>query len=101
MMLPSPTPTVAAAPPRPALPSQQQAAPLEREVANTHTPHAQRPASLSPTPGGGLRHRRPWSNEATAAVFQGLEPLRVPDSDNRAHLKTILSGKDGLVVAAP
>ncbi|PUZ60339.1 hypothetical protein GQ55_4G116400 [Panicum hallii var. hallii] len=59
--------------------------------------------SSSPTApaGGGLRHRRTRSDEATAAAFQGLEPLRLPDSGNRARLETILSGKDGLVAAAP
>ncbi|KAG0514681.1 hypothetical protein BDA96_10G214000 [Sorghum bicolor] len=105
VLLPSPTPAEAAAgPPRPALPSQQPAPPLEREVADTHTPHAhQRPSSTSsPTAVGGLRHRRTRSDEATAAAFQGMEPLRLPDSGgNRARLETILSGKDGLVVAAP
>lgn len=93
VLLPSSTP--AAAQPRPAaLPAQQ--APLEREVEATH---AQRPSS-SPT-AAGLRHRRTRSDEATAAAFRGMEPLRLPDSGNRARLETILSGKDGLVVAAP
>jgi len=103
VLLPSPTPALAAAaaPPRPALPSQQQAPPLEREVLDTHTPHAQQRPASSPTAGGGLRHRRTRSDEATAAAFQGLEPLRLPDSGHRARLETILSGKDGLVVAAP
>lgn len=67
---------------------------LEREVGTPKRP------SSTPTAGGGLglRHRRTRSDEATAAAFQGLEPLRLP---NRARLETILSGKDGLVVVAP
>jgi len=96
VLLASPPPAAA---PRPSVPAQQ--APVERdELGTTHTPHAQRPASSSPT-AGGLRHRRTRSDEATAAAFLGMEPLRLPDRGNRARLQTILSGKDGLVAAPP
>ncbi|KAG2612217.1 uncharacterized protein LOC120704799 [Panicum virgatum] len=82
------------------LPPPSTAAP-EREA--DRAPAGPVPAS-SPTAGagGGLRHRRTRSHEATAAAFQGLEPLLLPaDSGNRARLETILSGKDGLAAAAP
>ena len=46
----------------------------------------------------GPRHRRSRSDEVAAATFEGLEPLKIPNS-HRARLETILSGKDGL--AAP
>ena len=75
-------------PPPPAAPAPEREA--ERRV----------PSSSPTAAGGGLRHRRTRSHEATAAAFQGLEPLRLPDSGNRARLKTILSGKDGLAAAA-
>ena len=74
-------------PPPPAAPAPEREA--ERRV----------PSSSPTAAGGGLRHRRTRSHEATAAAFQGLEPLRLPDSGNRARLETILSGKDGLAAA--
>ena len=40
------------------------------------------------------------AEEATAAAFRGLEPLWLLDSGTHARLETILSGKDGLAVAA-
>ncbi|TVU07843.1 hypothetical protein EJB05_41213, partial [Eragrostis curvula] len=78
VLLPSPAPALAQAKP-------------EREV---DVEQPQRAASSS-SPTAGLRHRRTRSDEATAAAFQGLEPLRVPN--HRARLETILSGKDGMV----
>ncbi|CAN6221108.1 unnamed protein product [Urochloa humidicola] len=89
VLLPSPA--------APAAPPAGPPAPVERERAAP---------SLSPSPtagavAGGLRHRRTRSDEAAAAAFQGLEPLRLPNSGNRARLETILSGKDGLAAPAP
>ncbi|CAN6177871.1 unnamed protein product [Urochloa humidicola] len=88
VLLPSPA--------APAAPPAGPPAPVERERAAPSS-------SPSPTAGavaGGLRHRRTRSDEAAAAVFQGLEPLRLPNSGNRARLETILSGKDGLAAPA-
>ncbi|RLN12204.1 translation initiation factor IF-2-like [Panicum miliaceum] len=82
-------------PPAPAAPAP------EREA--DRAPAAGPVPSSSPTAaaGAGLRHRRTRSDDATAAAFQGLEPLRLPNSGNSARLETILSGKDGLAAAAP
>lgn len=84
VLLPSPVAPAAPTPPGPPAPERERAA-----------------SSSSPTAAGGLRHRRTRSDEAAAAAFQGLEPLRLPDSGNRARLETILSGKDGLAAPAP
>ncbi|KAG8075539.1 hypothetical protein GUJ93_ZPchr0006g43449 [Zizania palustris] len=51
-------------------------------------------------PSGLLRHRRSRSDDAAAVPFEGLEPLRIPNS-HRARLETILSGKDGLAAPQP
>jgi hypothetical protein len=84
VLLPSPVALAAPTPPGP---------PPERERADS---------SSSPTAAGaGLRHRRTRSDEAAAAALQGLEPLRLPNSGNRARLETIVSGKDGLAAPAP
>ncbi|CAN6216617.1 unnamed protein product [Urochloa humidicola] len=86
-----PSPAAPAGAPSPRVPPP----PVERERAV--------PSPSSPTAfaAGGLRHRRTRSDEAAAAAFQGLEPLRLPNSGNRARLETILSGKDGLAAPAP
>ncbi|KAL6603939.1 hypothetical protein ACP70R_044300 [Stipagrostis hirtigluma subsp. patula] len=81
VLLPPPPPAPTPAPPGPPT--------TERE---SETPRLSSPAA-------GLRHRRTRSDEAAAAAFQGLEPLRIPNSGHRARLETILSGKDGVVVA--
>ncbi|KAL6876407.1 hypothetical protein ACP4OV_012979 [Aristida adscensionis] len=85
VLLPPPPPSPTPPPPEPA------PAPAERE---SEAPRVSSPAA-------GLRHRRTRSDEAAAAAFQGLEPLRIPNSGHRARLETILSGKDGHVQPLP
>ncbi|KAF8652004.1 hypothetical protein HU200_062944 [Digitaria exilis] len=87
------------------LPSPPLAPPPAPELLPDHRrsprPAASNPPNPTPTAAAGgssLRHRRTRSDEAAAAAFQGLEPLRLPNSGNRARLETIMSGKDGLVV---
>ncbi|XP_062233050.1 uncharacterized protein LOC133930421 [Phragmites australis] len=83
VLLPPPPPAPTPAPtPQQALPERQ------REAQSVFS---------SPVP--GLRHRRTRSDEAAAAAFQSLEPLKIPNNGHRARLETIHSGKDGHVAA--
>lgn len=84
----SPPAATPASPPPPPQRGEEQQAPVESKS---------RELQRAPS---GLRHRRSRSDEAAAAAFEGLEPLKIPNS-HRARLETILSGKDGLAAPQP
>ncbi|KAL5199986.1 hypothetical protein ABZP36_021189 [Zizania latifolia] len=85
-------PAAAVAPASPSAPAQRR----KEEEEEMKLPEREREVQRAPS--GLLRHRRSRSDDAAAFPFEGLEPLRIPNS-HRARLETILSGKD--VVAAP
>uniref|UniRef100_A0ACD6A122 Uncharacterized protein n=1 Tax=Avena sativa TaxID=4498 RepID=A0ACD6A122_AVESA len=74
--------------------------PPEREQQQPEQAPAESKRELERAP-TGLRHRRTRSDEAKTATFDALEPLKIPNSNRRARLETILSGKDGLAAPQP